>query len=50
MHQIRRRQLLVVECAGYAMSHAVEFDVIVEYLITDEKHDVFKTNEVLVRV
>ena len=37
----------LLERAGYALSHASKFDVIVEYFIVSKKFNIFKINEVL---
>ena len=37
----------LLERAGFALSHAVKFDVIVEFFIINKKYDVYAINEVL---
>lgn len=37
----------LLERAGYALSHASKFDIIVEYFLAHGHHDVFELNELL---
>ena len=47
--RILTRHKMLLACAGYALSHGVKFDVIVEFFIVHEMFDVFTINEMLFR-